>query len=89
MPSWKDLERFLLHDGWQYRPNNSGRDKSYTRMLDNGEVLWTRVSRSSGEIGKGLFAAILKQQLQVSRDYFNRVLADNKNSSNRKSDRQV
>jgi len=82
MPSWKDLERFLKNDGWEHRPNNSGRDKTYTKMLSSGEILWTRVSKGSGEIGKGLFAAILKHQLKASPEYFNRVLSNSKNASN-------
>ena len=83
MPSWSDLERFCRHDGWEYRPQNSGRDKCYTKILSNGEILWTRVSKSSGEIGKGLFAAILKNQLKVSLEYFNRVLSNKKYASDK------
>ena len=82
MPSWSDLERFCRHDGWEYRLQNSGRDKSYTKMLSNGEILWTRISKSSGGIGRGLFAAILKNQLKASKEYFNRVLSDKKHASN-------
>ena len=88
MPSWSDLERFCLHDGWEYRPKNSGRDKCYTKILSNGEILWTRVSKSSGEIGKGLFAAILKNQLKASPEYFNRVLSDKKHSSEKSEERR-
>jgi len=82
MPSWRDLERFCRHDGWEHLPQNSGRDMSYTKMLSDGEILWTRVSKSTGEIGKGLFSAILKNQLKVSAEYFNRVLSDKKHASN-------
>ena len=82
MPSWKDLERFLKHDGWEYRHKNSSRDKTYTKILSNGEILWTRVSKSSDEIGKGLFASILKHQLKASAEYFNRVLSSKKHASN-------
>jgi hypothetical protein len=81
MPSWKDLERFLQHDGWEYRPNNSGRDKVYTKLLSNGEILWARVSKGSGEIGKGLFAAILKHQIKASPEYFNKVLSSKKHAT--------
>jgi hypothetical protein len=88
MPSWKDYERFLEHDGWIYRPNNSGKDKSYTKILKTGDILWTRVLKSSSEIGKGLFGAILKNQAQVSREYFNKVLANRKNSSDDPVDRR-
>jgi hypothetical protein len=87
MPSWKELERFLKHDGWEYRPKNSGRDKTYTKMLPSGEILWSRVSKGSGQIGKGLFAAILKHQLKASPEYFNQVLANKKNASNNRGTR--
>jgi hypothetical protein len=88
MPSWKDYERFLKHDGWTYRPNNSGSDKSYTKVLSSGSILWTRVSKSSAEIGSGLFAAILKNQAQASKEYFNKVLASKKHSSDDPADRK-
>jgi len=88
MPSWNDLERFCLHDGWEYRSQNSKRDRCYTKILSNGEVLWTRVSKSSGEIGKGLFAAILKNQLMVSPEYFNLVLSNKKHASNNAEQRK-
>jgi hypothetical protein len=81
MPSWKDYERFLKHDGWIYRPQNSGSDKVYVKILDTGEILWTRVSKGSGEIGKGLFAAILKHQAKVSKEYFSKAFGNQKYSS--------
>jgi len=88
MPTWRELERFCRHEGWEYRPQNSGCDMCYTKVLRNGEVLWTRVSKSSGEIGKGLFAAILKNQLKVSLQYFNRVLSDKKHASDNAEQRR-
>jgi hypothetical protein len=88
MPLWKDLERFLLHDGWEHRPQNSGSDKSYTKILKTGDILWARVSKSSVEIGRGLFAAILKNQVQTSREYFNKVRANKKHSSDDPSERK-
>ncbi|MDR1014337.1 MAG: hypothetical protein LBL86_05090 [Coriobacteriales bacterium] len=87
MPSWRDLERFLRHDGWEYRPKNSGTDKSYTKTLRTGEMLWTRVSKGTGEIGGGLFAAILRHQVKASKGYFNRVLAHSKHRSDDSDER--
>jgi hypothetical protein len=87
MPSGSDLERFLRHDGWEYQPKNSRRDKVYTKMLSGGELLRTRVSKGAGEIGNNLFAAILNRQLMVSQEYFNKVLSGRKNSSSHKEDR--
>ena len=81
MPSWKDYERFLLHDGWEYIPKNSGTDKSYLKIFSNGDIRRTRVSKSSKEIGKNLFAEILKNQVFASKAYFAKVLSNKKNRS--------
>jgi len=82
MPSWKDYERFLKHDGWEYLPQNSGTDKAYRKILSDGSVLRTRVSKSSKEIGSGLFASILKNQVLASKAYFTKVLANANASCN-------
>lgn len=71
MPSWSDLERFLKHDGWTLVRQN-GTDKIYEKILDNGEILRSRVSKGTGEISKDLFARILKQQLRCDKEYFNK-----------------
>jgi predicted RNA binding protein YcfA (HicA-like mRNA interferase family) len=68
MPSWSDLERFLSRDGWVLVRQN-GRDKIYEKSLPEGEILRSAVSKGTGEIGKGLFNRILKQQLKVVRIY--------------------
>jgi predicted RNA binding protein YcfA (HicA-like mRNA interferase family) len=68
MPSWSDLERFLSRDGWVLVRQN-GRDKIYEKTLPEGEILRSAVSKGTGEIGKGLFNRILKQQLKVVRIY--------------------
>lgn len=70
MPSWSDLENFLRRDGWIMVRQN-GRDKIYEKTLPDGDVLRTKVSKGTGEIGKGLFSRILKQQLRVEKEYFN------------------
>ena len=76
MASWKDLRRFLENDGWIFV--RSGRDDIYIKELDDGTILRTRVSKGTGEIGKGLFSRILKQQLKVDKDYFNEKLHSKK-----------
>jgi len=48
----------------------NGRDKIYEKSLPEGDVLRTAVSKGTGEIGKGLFHRILKQQLRVDKEYF-------------------
>ncbi|MEK5480217.1 type II toxin-antitoxin system HicA family toxin [Paenibacillus sp. FSL R5-0407] len=70
MPSWSDLENFLRRDGW-VMVRQTGRDKLYQKTLPNGEILRSAVSKGTGEIGKGLFNRILKQQLRVDKEYFN------------------
>ena len=70
MPSWKDLESYLQRSNWvQVRAN--GRDKIYEKTLPDGTIRRAAVSKSSGEIGKGLFSRILKHQLCVSKEEFN------------------
>ncbi|MGL4819984.1 MAG: type II toxin-antitoxin system HicA family toxin [Bacilli bacterium] len=69
MPSWKEFERFLIKEGWVLVREN-GRDKRYEKVLPNGEILTTSVSKGTGEIGKGLFRKILKQQVRCSKEYY-------------------
>ena len=87
MPSWKDLSRFLAHDSWEYMKKNSGTDRAYTKTLSNGDILFTRVSKSSKEIGPGLFAEILKQ-LACSKEYFSHVLSSKRYSSDDPAERK-
>ncbi|KUO76232.1 MAG: hypothetical protein APF77_24050 [Clostridia bacterium BRH_c25] len=72
MPSWRDLESFLKRDGWTLI-RETGRDKIYEKALPDGDILRSAVSKSSAEIGKGLFARILKQQLKCDKEYFNKL----------------
>lgn len=71
MPSWKDVRKFLKNDGWHFV--RSGRDDIYEKEMD-GEIRRTRVSKGTGELSKGLFSRILKQQLHVDKEYFNERL---------------
>ena len=69
MPSWRDLRRFCQRDGWELFKDT---DHYYYRKFDdNGIERNTRASRGTGEIGKSLWNIILKQQLQVTKEYFN------------------
>ena len=87
MPKWKDLRRFLINDHWNHVQARSGTDEVYQKTLRDGTFLETRVSRSSKEIGSGLFARILKTQLRASKEYFNRVLGSSRYSSDNPEDR--
>jgi len=69
MPSWRDLKRFCDRDGWELYKDTD--HYFYQKPDDNGKMRFTRVSRGTGEIDKPLWNKILKQQLQVTKEYFN------------------
>ncbi|EGK12378.1 type II toxin-antitoxin system HicA family toxin [Kroppenstedtia eburnea] len=70
MPSWRDLRRFCERDGWeQYK---QGGDHLYYRKWENGKLKRTKVSHGTGEINKHLWRQILRKQLEVTEEYFNR-----------------
>lgn len=70
MPTWKELKRFCEKDGWELYKST---DHDYYRKFDDdGTIRRTKVSRGSGEIPKTLWNEILKKQLQVSKDDFNK-----------------
>ena len=48
----------------------SGRDKIYERVEPDGAIRRTAVSKGTGEIGKGLFRRILKQQPGIDKQTF-------------------
>ncbi|GGJ77921.1 putative RNA binding protein YcfA (HicA-like mRNA interferase family) [Anoxybacillus voinovskiensis] len=71
MPKFRDLKRYLERNGWeQYK---KGADHYYYRKFVNGEVLKTKVSHSLGkEIPVRLWKNILKNQLKITQEEFNR-----------------
>ena len=72
MPTWSDLGRFCVHDGWELYKNG---DHDYYRKDDeNGNPRRTKVSRGTGDIPSNLWQVILKKQLKVSKEYFNSKL---------------
>jgi len=68
MPSWRDLRRFCERDGWNLYKDT---DHYFYEKIENDIKRKTKVSKGSGEIGPGLWKKILKQQLQVTQEYFN------------------
>jgi hypothetical protein len=69
MPSWRDLRRFCKQDGWELYKST---DHYYYRKDSlGGTPKYTKVSRGTGEIGRGLWKEILTNQLQVTKEYFN------------------
>ncbi|USB32485.1 type II toxin-antitoxin system HicA family toxin [Paenibacillus sp. YPG26] len=72
MPSWKDQERWLKKNGWTM-VRNTGRDIIYEKTNPDGSIMRTAVSKGTGEIGKGLFRMILKNQLGIDKDEWDRL----------------
>ena len=70
MPSWSDLEHYLKRNEWKL-VRQSVKDKIYEKTMPDGVIRRTAVSKSSSEIGKGLFSRILKQQLGIDKQEFN------------------
>ena len=72
MPDWKDLRRYCERDGWElYKETNH---YFYRKLLDDGSILRTKVSKGSGEIRGRLWQEILKKQLQTTMEHFNEVI---------------
>ncbi|MBE5927740.1 MAG: type II toxin-antitoxin system HicA family toxin [Lachnospiraceae bacterium] len=70
MPKWKELKRFCENDGWELYKNTD--HYFYRKFEDNGNIKLTKVSKDSGEIHSNMWKQILKKQLQVSQEYFNK-----------------
>ena len=69
MPTWKELKRFLDHDGWElYRV---GDHYYYRKRLENGKLIYTRCPMGSGEIKHNQRQQVLKRELRVTQEYFN------------------
>ena len=72
MPDWKDLKRYCERDGWElYKETDH---YFYRKILDDGSILRTKVSKGTGEIRGHLWREILKKQLQTTIEHFNEVI---------------
>lgn len=75
LPKFSHLRKFCERDGWD--PKKRTDHWRYTKTLPDGRTLRTKVSFGSREIGDpGLFAAILREQLEVSEQEFWRVVRE-------------
>lgn len=72
MPRWKDLKKYLDNSGWvKYKSS----DHDYYKKINNdGSYQFCKVSRGSKEISKSLFQHILKHELKISKEDFNKGL---------------
>ena len=70
----KDVRRFCLVDGWSRKADAPGqhvaKHEVWEKTLANGVTLRTLISKGRGTYAKGVFATILKRQLQVSEQEF-------------------
>lgn len=72
-PTFGDIESFLDADGWRQVRVGGRRQRHlrYEKLLVDGRLLQTQVSHSRDKsISPGRFAAILREQLEVSREQF-------------------
>ncbi len=72
MPSWRELKRFCERDGWELFKDTD--HYFYRKMMPDGSIKRTKVSKGTGEIPKRLWKDILKRQLQVEEAYFNKMI---------------
>ena len=69
MPNWRELKRFCDRDGLElYKDTDHW---FYRKRLDDGTVLYTKVSKGIGEIHPKMWVKIRNQQLRVTQEYFN------------------
>ena len=70
MPSWKDLRNFCNNDDWELYKDTD--HYFYKKEDDDGNIRRVKVSKGTGEIYGHLWQEILKRQLKVSKEYFNK-----------------
>ena len=70
MPSWRDLRKFCERDKWELYKDTD--HYFYRKEDDDGTIRHTRVSKGTGEIYGYLWKEILKKQLKVTQEYFDK-----------------
>lgn len=77
MPSWRDIKNFCEHDDWElYKETDH---VFYRKFMPDGTMKRTKVSKHwSDEVKGNLWHDILKKQLMVDLEYFNRKKAGRK-----------
>lgn len=74
MASWKDLRRFCEADDREVRDTDH---YCYRKREDDRKHIRTKVSKGSGQIQGSLWKEVLKKQLLVDQEYFNRKVEAN------------
>ena len=70
MPKWKDLKRYCENTNWElYKVTDH---YFYRKIMPNGDIYRTKVSKGSSEIGSGLWREILHHQLHITQEEFNK-----------------
>lgn len=72
MPSWRELKRFCERDRWELYKDTD--HYFYRKIMDDGSLKRTKVSKGTGEIPQRLWKDILKKQLQVDEAFFNKMI---------------
>jgi hypothetical protein len=85
LPTYRELRRFVEVEGWEDKDKDkaSGRKKGdhhrYVLTTPTGGRLMTRISHGRGQVADpGLFAHILRDQLDVTEDQFWAAVDDGK-----------
>ena len=74
-PTWDEVREFLQHDRWSADRRRSTDHDYFTKTLLDGEILITKVSRSTSKtMSPGRFKAILSDQLRIGETQFWEVL---------------
>ncbi len=72
MPSWRALKRYCERTGWElYKETDH---YFYRKVLADGTILRTKVSKGSGEIHFHLWREILRKQLRTTQEEFNKFI---------------
>ena len=72
MPSWRALKRYCERTGWElYKETDH---YFYRKVLADGTILRTKVSKGNGEIHFHLWREILRKQLRTTQEEFNKFI---------------
>ena len=70
MPKWKDVKRYCEKNGWELYKDTD--HYFYRKLMPDGSLYRTKVSKGSAEIGPKLWKEILNRQLHTTQEEFNK-----------------